>query len=92
MGRFSGKEATGNTAGKECQVAQDVRLHVPSLPVGVADVSFVVRRNGRKFGELRISKGTVVWLRAGKTYGRKLRWDQIDQLAHQEGKRHRPTF
>ena len=73
-------------------MAHDVKLSVPSLPVGVADVRFIVRRNGRTFGELRISKGTVVWMRANKTYGRRLRWDQIDEFAQREGKRHKPSF
>lgn len=73
-------------------MAHDVKFSIPSCPVGVADIGFTVRRNGRKFGELRISKGTVVWMPADASYGRRLSWLQIDRLARDHGKKHKPSF
>lgn len=73
-------------------MAHDVKFSVPPRPLGVADIRFTVRRNGGKFGELRISNGTVVWIPANKSFGRRLTWTQIDQFAREKGKRHRPSF
>lgn len=72
-------------------MAHDGKFTVPPRPLGVADIRFTVRRNGGKFGELRISNGTVVWIPANKTFGRRLSWAQIDQLAQGNGTRHRPS-
>jgi hypothetical protein len=58
----------------------------------VADIQFTVRQNGRKFGDLRISNGTVVWMPAGKTYGRRLSWKQLDEALKKKGRRHKPSF
>jgi hypothetical protein len=54
--------------------------------VGFADIVFDVRKNKKKFGELRISKGAVVWIPAVKSKGRRLSWDQLDRFAQAEGK------
>lgn len=73
-------------------MAHDVKFSVPHRPVGAADIEFTVRRNKQKFGELRRSKGAVVWIPADKSYGRHLSWLQNDRLAKEHGKKHRPKF
>jgi hypothetical protein len=70
----------------------DVDFKVPPSPLGVADIQFTVRQNGRKFGELLVSNGTVIWKPANKTYGRRLSWKQLDEAVRKKGRRHKPTF
>jgi hypothetical protein len=51
------------------------------------DVRFSVRRNGRKLGELHVSKGNLEWVPAGsklKTY--RLRWVQVAALFEERGR------
>ena len=69
-----------------------VTFEIPRRPVGVADIVFDVRKNKKKFGELRMSKGAVVWIPAVKSKGRRLSWDQLDRFAKAEGKSVRVGF
>ena len=62
-------------------MAHKVTFEIPSRPVGVKDLVFKVRKNNRKFGELRISQGAVVWIPAFKSKGRRLSWAQFDAYA-----------
>ncbi len=51
------------------------------------DVQFIVKRNGRKLGELHVSKGNLEWVPAGskvKTY--RLRWAQVAAIFENEGR------
>jgi hypothetical protein len=65
----------------------DVSFSVPPRPLGRVDISFVVRRRGRLFGELLISKGALVWLPYQKQYGYKLWWTQFPDVAVNRGRR-----
>lgn len=68
----------------------DVRFDIPLRPVGNADVRFVVIRSGKKFGELHVSKGAVVWVGKDKTYGRRLGWKQLSTLFETSGAKRKP--
>jgi hypothetical protein len=51
------------------------------------DVQFVVKRDGRKLGELHVSKGNLEWVPAGskvKTY--RLRWIQVAEIFEARGR------
>ena len=51
------------------------------------DVQFIVKRNGRKLGELHVSKGNLEWVPAGskaKTY--RLRWEQVAAMFEDNGR------
>ena len=37
------------------------------VPVGNVDVEIAVRRNGRAFGKVKISKGAIDWMPANKS-------------------------
>ena len=39
-----------------------VTFSVPARTLGKADIEFVIRRDGTKFGTLRVSKGALVWV------------------------------
>lgn len=68
-------------------MAHKVTFEIPSRPVGFADIVFVVRKNKKKFGELRISQGAVVWFPKLKWKARRLSWEQLDELAQSHGKK-----
>ena len=61
-----------------------LNLDVANLRVKSKDVVFLVYRgNGRaskKFGDLRVSQGAVVWRGQNDKKGRKLRWAAFDKL------------
>lgn len=67
-------------------MAHKVTFEVPQRPVSFKDIVFKVRMNNKKFGELRVSQGAVVWIPAEKSKGRRLSWRQMDQLAQEHGK------
>ena len=68
----------------------DVDMSIPTSKVVLhADVVFSVRSDGEKFGELRVSKGNVVWIPVNKVYGHRLRWTQLDRLARKHGAQHK---
>lgn len=42
-----------------------------------SDMTFTVHRNGEKFGELKISKGTIDWKPKSKQRAIKWSWDKF---------------
>ena len=51
------------------------------------DIQFIVKRDGRKLGELHVSKGNLEWVPAGskvKTY--RLRWTQVATVFEEKGR------
>ena len=48
------------------------------------DVEFVIRENGRKIGELHVSKGSIEWLPSNGRYKRRMRWSKFAELMRQE--------
>ena len=65
----------------------DVNFTVPKRPVGKADIEFEVKRGGTKFGTLKVSKGSLVWVTADHTYGYKLSWRAFADLASEHGRK-----
>jgi len=65
----------------------DVKFLIPERNLGNADIEFHVKKNGQKFGTLKISKGSIVWVPKDNTYGYKLGWDKFDANMQRDGKR-----
>jgi hypothetical protein len=65
---------------------RDVSFTTPERQLGKADVGFAVKRDGKAFGRLRISNGTVVWVPKDRTYGLKVDWAKFDEYTQQNGK------
>lgn len=65
----------------------DVKFVVPERPLGNVDIEFEVKKDTKKAGTLKVSKGGVEWLPKDHTYGYHLSWQQVDQLAREYGKR-----
>jgi hypothetical protein len=64
-----------------------VNFNLPSRPLSFADVIFSVRENDEKFGELRISQGTLVWFPRNKQIGYRMTWKKLDALFQEQGSR-----
>jgi hypothetical protein len=67
-----------------------VNFNVPSRPLSFADIIFTVQEDDEKFGELRISKGAIVWFPRNKQIGYRMSWKKLDLLFQEAGNR-RPT-
>ena len=61
-------------------MAHEVRLETPSRKLQREDVTFKVFHDGEKFGELRISKGSLVWFPRNRSNGHKISWKKFDSL------------
>jgi hypothetical protein len=57
-----------------------VDLEVAAVEVKMKDVVFKVYRRRHKFGELRVSRGAVVWRGRDDQLGRKMSWRRFDAL------------
>jgi hypothetical protein len=66
-------------------MAHEVQFAVPSRPVGNADIEFSVKKDGKKFGTLCVSKGSIVWVEADHTYGSKIGWSKFSDLMKEHG-------
>lgn len=60
---------------------------VPKFVVGLADFEFEVRRNGRAYGMLAISKGALVWRSSPDKTERRIDWQRLNDIALDEGVR-----
>ena len=58
----------------------NVHFEVPRRALGKADVVFRVREDGKLFGTLTVSNGSLVWFPKGTTYGCKMGWSKFDRL------------
>jgi len=65
----------------------DVSFSVPRRALGKADVEFQIKRDGRVFGTLAISNGSIVWFPKNTTYGCKVGWTKFDSLMQGEANR-----
>jgi hypothetical protein len=63
----------------------DVYFTIPERDLGKADVEFRIKRNGKAFGRLRVSEGSVVWIPGNKQYGYRLGWRTLGDLAEEHG-------
>ncbi len=59
---------------------------VRGMQIKSKDVVFKVYRDGRKFGELRLSQGAVVWRGRKDKIGRKMGWLKFDDLMQEEAR------
>ena len=68
-------------------MAHEVTVQVPPRPIAHKDIVFLVKRDGSRFGRLKVSKGAIVWLPGNKSKGYLLTWQQLANLAAEHGKR-----
>jgi hypothetical protein len=73
-GRRTQLPSASSAACPACRIAlsvmatHDVSLNITKpIPVGNVDIEIPVRRNGRAFGKVKISKGAIDWMPANKS-------------------------
>ena len=64
----------------------DVRLVLPPLSLGIVDADFIVKKDGKPFGTLKISQGAVVWLPAFGVNHRRIAWKALADFIEENGK------
>ena len=64
----------------------EITVH-PSRPLEVvnADLVIEVSSDGRKLGQLQVSRGTVDWLPANHLNPISLEWERFDQIMRDQG-------
>ncbi len=62
-------------------MAHKVNFSIPERQLGRADVEFEVFRDGSKFGTLKVSNGSLVWVPANHQRGHKVSWRKFDVWA-----------
>ncbi|MFO0508042.1 MAG: hypothetical protein ACK5YS_04155 [bacterium] len=58
----------------------DVRFSIPERELGKADIEFLVKKDGKVFGTMKVSKGSIVWFPKDTTYGHKTGWSKFDEF------------
>jgi len=58
----------------------EIDIAIPPRIVLHKDVNFVIKSDGIKLGELRISKGTIDWRPGNKKKVVRLSWERFDKL------------
>lgn len=61
-------------------MAHEVLFDIPLRKLQREDVTFKVRVDGEKFGELRVSKGSIVWFPKNRSKGHKMGWKKFDKM------------
>lgn len=68
-------------------MAHKVTFSLPERELGSSDITFVVMKDGDRFGTLHVSRGAIEWRPRSKQYHRKLSWSQFDKLMREQGKK-----
>ena len=64
----------------------DVKFSIPERELGKADIEFKIKKSGKLFGTLRVSKGSIVWLPKDTTYGHKISWKKFDEIMQSQSR------
>jgi hypothetical protein len=70
---------------KENTVAHKIQLIEAKHEITNRDVVFSVRKGSRKIGELRVSKGSLVWVTGNGRIQNSIRWSDFDEFMRKGG-------
>lgn len=62
-----------------------VKFTLPERELGKADITFVVKKDGDKFGELKISNGSAVWFPKNGKQGYRVGWTKLEEFFKEAG-------
>jgi hypothetical protein len=65
----------------------EVAFRIPWRSLGKQDVVFRIKQEGETFGELKISKGAVVWRPGNKKLAYHVTWERFDDAMREYGRR-----
>lgn len=66
-------------------MAHKISMQQPKENIINKDVVFTVRKNGKKLGELRISKGTLEWKPRSSPYTNYMTWSDFSAIMENGG-------
>ena len=58
----------------------DIEITLPTKPLVNVDATIVIRSEGAKLGELRISRGSVDWRARNKRTTKAITWERFAEL------------
>jgi hypothetical protein len=62
-----------------------VKFTLPERELGKADITFVVKKDADKFGELKISNGSAVWFPKNGKQGYRVGWTKLEEFFKEVG-------
>ena len=68
----------------------EVRVAAGGLRLDRSTIEIMVEREGKRYGTLKVGTGSLVWVPYDRTYGYRIAWDQMNDLAQQIGLREEP--
>ena len=69
---------------------KSVQVTLPKdIAVGLSTARFCVYDKDKKFGELQVSQGTVVWFQRDGKLGYQMKWEKFDKIMELEGYKYR---
>jgi hypothetical protein len=66
-------------------MAHKVKFSLPERELASQDISFVVEKDGKRFGTLLVSRGAIEWRPRSKQSNKKVSWSKFDKLMKEEG-------
>ena len=58
----------------------DIEITLPSKPLANVDMTLVIKSDGKKLGELHVSKGSADWRWTRKRTAKIISWERFAQL------------
>lgn len=58
----------------------DIEITLPSKPLLNTDTTIVIKSDGKKLGEMFISKGSLDWRGAGRREAKQISWERVADL------------
>ena len=71
--------------------AHDIDVTIPAQTVLNKDMEISVRSDGRLFGRVRISRGSIDWLPANSPISRRMSWEKFAEVMESGGRKIRPS-
>ncbi|CAJ2964276.1 Uncharacterised protein [Burkholderia pseudomallei] len=62
-----------------------VKFTLPERELGKADITFAVKKDAEKFGELKISNGSAVWFPKNGKQGYRVGWTKLEEFFKESG-------
>ena len=66
-------------------MAHKISMQQPKDNIVNKDVVFTVKKNGKKLGELRVSKGALEWKPRNSTYSNYRNWSDFAEIMENGG-------
>lgn len=65
----------------------DIDVSIPAQSVRNTDLVINIKSDGRQFGRLLVSRGSIDWVPANSPVTRRMTWERFAELMDTEGQR-----